>query len=247
MYKYLGQLFTGEPVMLNDKIGLHQLTIGELLNAPHFDELMLPFVVDLETIDIGLVKRPEWTYDLFFLTDDQGEPVLKSNSGESLLILLALALGVLCKTTNIQMLDSGAILVDGSFAVTKLNFDSVAEAVRELYCRETEVGEKPPESPRQYEIWKETMAGRKKVAQRNAPTLYDIVNIVTHYNFNIRYKEVMSITLWQLMNSFEQLASQDEYRDFTLYASNAMTKIKEKDRVKHWTTTSRLFKKKKKD
>lgn len=247
MMKHLPQLLSGEPVMLNDKIGIHQLTMKEVLNTPELDELLEPFVLDVETLDIGLRERPQWTYDLFFIMDEKtGQPALGSN-GTTYIVKLLVALRVLCKAEDVRLLDNGSILVDNGFVIGKNNFDKIAEIVRELYCREREVGERPPDSPRQYEIWKETMAGRQKKMRRDAPTLYDIINIVIHYGYNIRYREVLDLTLWQLFNSLEQLNSQDSYSEYLKYATNAMAKIKEKDRIKHWTITSRLLKKKHKD
>ena len=242
--KHLPQLLTGDPVMLNDKIGIHQLTIKEIIGTPELDQLLEPFTIDVETVDIGLRKRPQWTYDLFTMIDEKtGEPALGSNN-TSYIAKLMIGFKVLCKVEDIEILDNGAMVLDNSFVVTKLNFDKIAEIVRELYCREREVGEKPPESPRQYQIWKETMEGRQKKISREAPSIYDIINIVAHYGYNIRYKETLGLTLWQLFNSFEQLNTQDSYNEFRMYSSSSMVKIKEKDRMRHWTITSRLLKKK---
>ena len=40
--------------MLNDKIGIHQLTIKEIIETPELDQLLEPFTIDVETVDTSI-------------------------------------------------------------------------------------------------------------------------------------------------------------------------------------------------
>ena len=229
--------FTGEPFLLEEGISIQQKKVREIISNKLFNALLMPFLI---TTDYFFKKDTsiEYTLEGFFKLDEEGKFMFQE-AGVPVISYLLEGLKYFFNTEEVNLTGEKAFVINKKFTITKHNFDEIAEMIARIYGRQRIKELVPPEglTEAQKDIWIKTMRGRKKKAERDSLSLYDIVNVVIHFDNGIRYNEVMDLTTLQLYNSFNVFMKKDKYDKYYKLYSSGQFEIKKHE--EHWINTIR--------
>ena len=110
---------------------------------------------------------------------------------------------------------------------------------------QTKKPEKPSNTPKykdkhRQQLWEKLERKRAEEAKKKALTLADIINIVVHIRDTYKYEDILNMTYYQLLNTYQVMMGKISYDEFLMFKSSGQFEIKQD--VKHWTTTTRIAK-----
>lgn len=232
---------TGLPIRTKELGIIHQPTIEEILSAGLTEkQIVQPFLLHLDLIikeQDEELKKVLMNFDLFFITQSE----LIGSLMKSLVFLYRTENVVL---SNDKTLEDKKIIVDDNIIINRYNFDSLADIVLGMFCTQRPSVEEEEKvnlpSEKHKKIWEKMQKRKKKKALKNQMELCDIINIVSHANGFIAYREVIKLTYYQLITSYKTMMHMESYKEFTQFKLSPKFDIQSD--VKHWMNLSKISK-----
>lgn len=201
---------------------------------------LLPYRITLDILDMDdEVKKDINTYDLFF----QGFMIDQNNSYYNILMD---SLRYYFKTDliyfnkynyNIEVYYIDKDRMWKYRVIDRNNFDKLADIILQINNSERMIKEKEPEFKNdiQRDIYYKIKEGRKRKEEKNKISIGTILNVVMHGGKSfIPYREVKTMTLPQVMNSFNTILGIDDWDiNFKKYLAGADPKKDELD-LTYW-------------
>lgn len=216
------QLVSQSPIMFNN-IKIHQITFQEIeeIGFEKFDQLLLPYIVDINYPDIPEEYKNKYLTTFDYVLD---EPLLLTS--------LVVSLQLFCKTKKILLTEDGISIEDG--ILNKYNFEEFGNIILQILSRERPKFEKPPvfKNELQRDIWTKIQEGRKRDAKKNELHLYDVLNVCEFYKYHICINEIKNWTLYKIMQCYKVKLGESAWNDnFSIYLVSGEKSLIEN---KHW-------------
>ena len=147
---------------------------------------------------------------------------------------------------EVEITDKFTIQI-GEVEINNSNFKILCDVVLEmLKIDKSKLKFNKPVKKEMSEIEKEFERRRKEYEKRVGKqknekdlTILDMVNVLVHTS-NFKYEDVLSITLYQLKNSFDVLTKKDNYETTVMYMVSPKFEIK--DKQEHWVEKIKINK-----
>lgn len=234
---YKVYLKTQKPINFYNICKIYQPSLDEILelNDNEFEQLLLPFVITIDSIENEL-------------SDDDKEQIKSLDivlSSPEIISSLIKSLEYFCKD-KVEF-DEHGIFFGGyegrlnNARINRDNFDELANIILEINARERPKKERIPEfkNDLQRDIWTKLQEGRKREAIKHQLKLEDILNYCefggTSY---IPMDEILKWSLWRVMNCYKSIMGISGYKDsFSIYLISGEKSLIE---GKHWTELIKL-------
>ena len=239
---------SGIPIPLDDIGFINQPKIKDYISKGiSIEEFIQPFLVRLDNTtgfddnkNLMELKKYLLDFDLLFLKN--GDEFLFKDKSGTLLDKLLVSLELLYNTKDVVLnYEEQCIIIKGKHRINRLNYTKLADIVLEM-CQ-TKKPEKPNNKPKykdkhRQQLWEKLERKRAEEAKKKALTLADIINIVVHIKDFYTYENVINMTYYQLLNTYQVMMNKMSYDEFLMFKSSGQFEIKQE--VKHWTTTTKI-------
>lgn len=215
-----------KPIKFND-ISIYQITLNEILDydMEKYNMLLLPFLVDIDDLDI-----PEEVQ----IQDINIFDILTVNN-ENLSMLLD-SISFFCKTNEIAFDEQKQTFYIGNGYIDKNNFADFSKIILESNSKQKVQKEKPPKNmtPRQKDIWDKLQEGRRRTMEKSQIDLSDLINVCQFGgDYYIPMDDILQWTLWNISRCYKTILGKSSFRElFDIYCVTGEEKLIKNH---HWT------------
>lgn len=215
-----------KPIKFND-ILIYQITLDDILDydMEKYNMLLLPFLIDVEDLDISdeALKQDLNIFDIFTLNQEGFSVLLDSIS-------------FFCKTNEIRFDEQKQTLYIGDGYINKDNFADFAKIILESNSKQKIQKEKPPKNmtPKQKDIWEKLQAGRKRAMEKSQIDLADLINVCQFGgDYYIPMDDILQWTLWNISRCYKTILGKSSFNElFDIYCVTGEEKL---IKNRHWT------------
>ena len=249
-------LFSGQPIDLREE-GLGVIYqpklkhfIHKQLDVSNFSEPFFPQkeVFTAQYPEFGKIFKDVGSLEFIFVYDKflfEANISQKNNLSSKLVDSLC----ILYKTANVKTIDSiGKIIVDDTIIIGDKELDFLSQLVLEMFRIDAkEVLKKLLEQCEQNEAEDELTRELNRRAREyekmknkksKSTSIVEVANIVTHFQGNIAYKDVLNMTIYQIKNSYEAIMKKEIFNINLLHRISPNFKVSEE--LKLWEEQIRI-------
>lgn len=223
---FLVYLEAQKPIKFNN-ITIYQIPLNDILdyNIEKYNELLLPFLLDMDDFDI-LDKTLIQGMNIF--------DILLLNK-ETLTMLLN-AISYFCKIDKIVFDEQKGVLYVGEGYIDRDNFSDFSEIILKINAKQKTQKEKPPEnmSEKQRDIWQKLQEGRQRALAKSQVDLADLINTCQFAgDYYISINEISQWTLWNIARCYKSIFGKNNFREsFEIYCITGEDKL---IKNRHWS------------
>lgn len=223
---FLVYLEAQKQIKFNDII-IYQTTLDDILDydIEKYNELLLPFLLDVDDFDIP---------DKTLIQDINIFDILLSN--KQTLTMLLDAISYFCKTDKIIFDEQRMVLYVGQGYIDRNNFSDFSDVILKINAKQKIQKEKPPVnmSEKQKEIWEKLQAGRQRALAKSQVNLADLINTCQFAgDYYISMDEISRWTLWNIARCYKSIFGKNNFREsFEIYCVTGEDKL---IKNRHWS------------
>lgn len=198
-----GYLSLGVPIPVEGLGTIHQPTLEEIMKKyENTDDLFFPYIIGKDLYKDCFTEEMFSTvkdFDLFFLINNEGKPLIEGKKTKYLITDLLLSLKLFFDTEDIKLVyEDELILINNEYKLTRYNYDKLCKIILVIGMKEKVKlkKEKLPKSKRLRELNAKLEKHRAETLKRNAPLLSDYVNtLVNNPVRGFSHEEVRKMTI----------------------------------------------------
>lgn len=245
---YEAELLLGLPIVLDGIGEVYQPTILEIFTygLEKYNNLFVPLTLGIDFLNVDVLERQQFKevykdLDLFFFTTPNNEKIFKYKD-IALLDSLVLLLKFYLRKEDIKVNEEERqIIINGSGIINRDNFNNFIDVIYKITNKEKPIVEPPKvfTSSQQKDVYDKLIAGRQRGLTKDILNLETIINSVVHGAKSfIPYREVVSMTTYQLMNTYNSILKVEQYQNnFQVYLVCGDPKGLD---LTHWSQTLKI-------